>query len=546
VSPSLARTTTWREEQRNRLLRRADWRFLLPEVNPGKTICFAKGSIAEAARSVSNVFADAAESHGDEYDLAVALDPQEETIRKAFASLRPGGAFYVEWRFRRNRGLGSIRRRLVGAGFRDVSLYWPRPDPEVAPATIWLSLECPDVLRYYLDHRPPARSPARKLARAARRKAFLPWPRFRVASPISSIAVRPGGESADLRSSNKSDRGENLRSEGSSGILYEIRDGWARWGLGATPEGLSMLLLTRGQRASGKAVALVFAPGQARPVLAVKMPRVSESVAVLRREVGILHALGGHARIRDSVPRVLTAGETPSGYLVVETAIGGLPAFVAVSRRNFREIAHKAAEWLARLAGCPEPQPRSQWWPRLVEPLLADFQDHFGRVVEPDLLVECRRILNSIGTLPLVWEQRDFSPWNVFVDRVKGVAAVDWESAEPNGLPLLDLVYFLTYLSFSIDHSKRTGRFLESYRAFLDPKSFTGRIAKECIDRYSKDVGFEAASYRPLRILTWLLHSRSEHAQLVADAGAQPSKGALQQALFFRLWREEICLSDRT
>jgi hypothetical protein len=302
-----------------------------------------------------------------------------------------------------------------------------------------------------------------------------------------------------------------------------------------------MLLLTGGLRASGKAVALIFAGGETRPILAVKMPRVPESAAVLRREVSILSALRDQALIRDSIPRVLAAGEVPSGYFVVETAFTGLPAYVVVNRQNFRSLALKATEWLARLAGRPEPQSILEWWPRLIEPLLLEFQQHFGVVVEHDLLQECRRLLASLGPLPLVWEQRDFSPWNVFVDRVGDIAAVDWESAEPEGLPLLDLVYFLTYLSFSIDQAKKTGRFLESYRAFCDPSSFSGRIAKECMDRYSIDVGLDKTLFRPLRMLTWLLHSRSEYAQLVADAGGPPPTEALQNAMFYRLWKEEIC-----
>lgn len=529
------------EKQRNRLLRRADWRFLLPDFHPGKAICFAAGSLADAARCVSDSVAQASGYQNTGFDLAVALDPGPEAIEKAFASLNPGGTFYAEWRSRPNRDVDSIRRRLARAGFGNVSLYWPRPDPEVEPATIWLPLESPEVLRYYLDHRPLARNLARTLARAVRRIAFLPRPRFRFASPVSSVARRPASNPITPGLLHQPAALEMSHREASSKILNMIRDGWTRWGVGATtPEHLSMMLVTRGQRASGKAVALVFAAGDDNPVLAVKMPRVPESVAFLRREVSILHALGDHALIRDSVPRVLAAGEAPAGYVVVETALRGLPAFVVLNRQNFRQVAIKATEWLERLAGRPEPRPRSEWWPRLVEPLLSEFQEHFGSVIEPDLLHECRRILDSLGSLPLVWEQRDFSPWNVFVDREGEIAAVDWESAEQEGLPLLDLVYFLTYLSFSLDRARQTGRFTDSYRALLDPLSFTGSIARECMDRYAIAIGLDETQYRPLRLLTWILHARSEYLHLVGDAGRPPSQDALRRALFVGLWREEV------
>ena len=523
------------EGRRNRLLRRVDWRFLLENIHPARTICFTGGSIAEAVRLISPDVADKAEPADPPRDLAVAMDPDERTIRDAFRGLEPGGSFYAEWRLRRNRDPRSIRRKLISAGFEDVVLYWPRPDPEVASAAIWLPIESREALRFYLDNRPPARNTVRRLARAIRRVFFLPRPRFKLANPVCSIARR-----------GRTDPGERIRTAGdsavenSSAILPGIREHWPQWNLGNTPERLTSILITRGLRASGKAVALVFADSRRQPTLAVKMARIPESARVLRREASILEALQAYPAIRDSIPRVLWSGEVSSAGRLVETAIRGLPAFVAVNRQNFREIASKAAQWLVRLAGRPQPRARSDWWRRLAEPALTEFENHFGSVLPPDFPGECRRILESLGPLPLVWEQRDFSPWNVFVDSAGEISAVDWESAEPDGFPLLDLVYFLTYLSFSLDQARRTGRFLDSYRAFLDPGSFTGRIAAECMDRYSETLGLVRTARRPLRVMTWLLHLRSEYAQLAGDACGSPSPEALRQALFLRLLEEEV------
>ena len=43
------------EAERNRLLRRVDWRFLLADPQPQRVICFVDGSMAEALRLVGDV-----------------------------------------------------------------------------------------------------------------------------------------------------------------------------------------------------------------------------------------------------------------------------------------------------------------------------------------------------------------------------------------------------------------------------------------------------------------------------------------------------------
>ena len=139
-----------------------------------------------------------------------------------------------------------------------------------------------------------------------------------------------------------------------------------------------------------------------------------------------------------------------------------------------------------------------------------------------------------------MFEQRDCSPWNVLIANVGELVILDWESAEPRGLPLLDLIYFLTYLMFFLDGAMESQRFTESYRAMLDPATFTGRIVTECQQRYLACVGLNPVVVRPLRLLTWLIHSRSEYQRLAAERAGQPDPADLRRSLFVRLWEEEL------
>jgi hypothetical protein len=144
-----------------------------------------------------------------------------------------------------------------------------------------------------------------------------------------------------------------------------------------------------------------------------------------------------------------------------------------------------------------------------------------------------------MGECP-VCEHRDFSPWNVLLDSKGELVVLDWESAELHGLPCLDLVYFLTFLSFFIDGAMDSGLYLDSFRSQLDPDSFTGRVVEECQQRYINSVGLDRAVLPPLRLFAWTFHSLSEYKRLSEDKSGRLESEDLQRSLFLQLWREEL------
>src|SRR4051794_12364252 len=110
-------TDTPVEQVRNRVLRRADWRFLLPAPNPARGICFADGLLADSVAAISGGMADSsAPAPRPACDLAVVVDPDDATLRRAHAALRAGGSLYSEWYSLRVGGPGAVRRRLEDAG----------------------------------------------------------------------------------------------------------------------------------------------------------------------------------------------------------------------------------------------------------------------------------------------------------------------------------------------------------------------------------------------------------------------------------------------
>jgi len=225
---------------------------------------------------------------------------------------------------------------------------------------------------------------------------------------------------------------------------------------------------------------------------------------------------------------------------VSETALIGRPLHALMGRVGYRDLARKATDWLLDLAALPPPRSPESQWTRIIEPALRDFARAFGPILDPEMLRETRDILTTLQPLPLVCEQRDFSPWNVFVAHDGALIVFDWESSERAGLPALDLIYFLSYLAFFRDGAMTSGRYRPSYRAGLDPSTFTGAVRHECLSRYASGTGIDRSMLRPLQLLVWVIHSRSEYRHYQADEGDAPSAETLRRSVFFQLWEEEL------
>lgn len=511
-------------ERRTALLRRVDWRLLLPCPRPRLSVAAAHGALVEAVRSVSErVCADLDSARG--CDLVVAIDPDAAVCRAAHRALAPQGWIYVEWRRPFRIRASAARRRLEQAGFTDVICYWRWRTDEMPRA--WLPLQARGALRHFwrIKNRPghTMRNVARHLIWTVARMTGL-------LVPIVAIGQKPG----DSPSTRERDRY----------LLGLVRDRWSQWGLGEAPGRLSCLLVTGGNRAISKCVGLIFEEPDPRPRLAIKLPRVPESVPALAKEAAVLDAL--HSRYPAAcagIPRLLQFAECCERTMLVETALTGTPLEAVVTRGKFRALALQGTDWLADFAGRTARVPRDEWRLRIARPAIADFADNFHGVADPQLLEHTRAMLGTVGALPRVVEQRDCSPWNVLVDPDGALVVLDWESAELDGLPALDLIYFIAYLAFALDGvpiDTASERLRASYRRLLDPASFTGRVRRDCMARYAERIGLEPADIEPLAALTWLIHARSDYRRFTADAAGRPHPERLRQSVFLALWEEEV------
>jgi hypothetical protein len=240
------------------------------------------------------------------------------------------------------------------------------------------------------------------------------------------------------------------------------------------------------------------------------------------------------------VPRFLFRRDIDSVPLLGETALEGRPLQSLLTSRNLASWSIKVTDWLAALAHGPTPCPADHWRRAIVEPVLSEFVERFGSVVDPGLLREGEAMVRGIGSLPPVPEQRDFGPWNLLVSPTGELAVLDWESAEVEGLPALDLLYYLAHASFNIDRATDRESRVKSYRRSLDPSTLTGAVRRHCLARYVETLGIEPACLGPLRALVWLIHAPSEFRHAAADAGGPPPPDVLERSLFLALWQQEV------
>lgn len=476
----------------NRLMRRCDWRFLVGNHRLGRTLCLARGRLRKGVTLLSREVVLAAPPGS--CDLAVISWPDAVSLAAARTALRAGGSLYAEW-YGFASGAARVADRLRRHRFNGVEVFRPWPWPCLLPARFWVPIGSAAAANYARNN------------------------------PLLQDHPRPGIGSWTLR------------------LLFRLLDRIGEPGIfcavghveaAATSARPLRMLIAIGPRSVSKVVELEFTNSAPEPTYVVKHARTAEAAVGLRREAAMLRELAAVV----GVPRVLDVVERGEGIAIRETAVRGRPLWATLRAGNHEEIAFDATEWLISLAhhsartadeACVEAQD-----------CLKEFQANFGFLVRADAIRTAQQSFMQLYRLPGMVEQRDFGPWNILRDDDGNLSVVDWESASANGLAAMDLAYFLAYLSFFVAGAMRSRRFVEVYRASLDPATPLGALRVRCFERYARAFGVDLQLFRPIPLLAWTLHSRSEYRQFTEDFNGPPPFAKLRTSLFAALWREEL------
>jgi hypothetical protein len=285
-----------------------------------------------------------------------------------------------------------------------------------------------------------------------------------------------------------------------------LTDNWQRLALDrfGSLGRVSCVLATPRFRASGHVVFLVLSDWLLAPILVGKVPRLPGDDRPLAREAANLRALqlvraGGF----DCVPHLVAYETKPGPALLLETAVLGAP--VRLGANGSGSTVEKIVDWLIEfhLATMRSCDTVAEWHERLVDDPGERFLTRLhSTAAERGLVDRTSDIAAPLrdSEIPLVFEHGDFSPPNILADHDGTIGIVDWELAHPDGLPALDLFFFLAAAAFARDGASTDETYLASFRrAFFGPSAWAPRY----ISRYAQRLGLSPQLLAPLFVLCW-------------------------------------------
>ena len=373
--------------------------------------------------------------------------------------------------------------------------------------------------------------PAR-VERAVRRLVPFPWSR------LDRSGILIGGRDVDLDGETKpgATRPGEAGADAGPAVPAYVREmaaaagrdltGW-RWGVAA-----------RGDYDTQKVLVLLTPPGATDPTGVVKVTRSAAHAARLENEAVALAGLAAVPEGRERAPQPWFSGRHAGRALLGESFIEAVP---------FAQRAHWDADcpqlddalgWLTALGAAT----RRDVAPRTIAATLGVLLDRYVATYAPSpeetaaLSAQFEALAAIDAPLPTVLQHGDPGIWNLVVDEDGRTVFLDWESAEPDGLPLWDLLY--CFRSYAAAASRRSGardRIEAAGQVLLDGTPLSERLIA-AVAAYRDAVGLPVEAVEPLIYACWLHRSLKEATRLSASR--------LAQGTYVRLVRRMIARPD--
>jgi hypothetical protein len=523
-------------DERLRIARRIDWRFLLPTPELGR-VAVIGGTDAELQAALSALGpvtrlddGDGQVDAGATFDTVIATGRIERVdLARAAAAVGAGGRLVLEiggplagpLRDGRSSGVGAavrFARGLEAGGFDPVRTWWTWPTH--ARAASWARTDDPVAVQAMVTRRFGSRvgsvagGLAGRLAGGQAGRRLLG-----VGAPAVTIIAARGGAPGGIIERRLTTAGRDEETGGAGGLL----------------------VLTPRYRASAHVVGLAIArDGTVDRV--VKVARLADDTT-LEHEASILGAVGptlgatGRCPALVDAPGLATEIGGGTWPVLVETGVEGSPLDPGVVRRDRDAAVRGIVALLAELPVRPGSARATPVGRRLTDALgriraigdgSGDGSD--GATVagrELAALVErTARIVEPLGraNLPRVLEHGDPAHPNLLIRDDGSVAAVDWERGEADGLPLHDLTIALAYVAAAVRDAREA---TTQAAAFRDAMTGADPWAASALDGEARRTGIDLALRPALvvvafaRSVAWL----AEHLEVAARPSAEADAG---------------------
>jgi len=429
----------------------------------------------------------------DDYDLVVVASRRlagRIGAQELARVLKPDGSLYLEPP-RLRLGRRGVESLPVGLGRRE--------DLWAAPA--W------GELRFAA---PAADSAA---VTYVKRRFFKPLFRRTLAKRPGKVAAKTPLANALARRRALLVRGDETDSTAPPAYLRSIAAG-----AGTPIESHRWAFAAPGAYSTQKALFFLFAGEDTEPQSVVKITRDAKHNPRLENEwqaLALLHEreLGDPS----TRPAPLFFGHHAGLAVLGQTAVSGAPFVERTKATDDCPRARAVVEWLydlglstARVAPDPTRAVGS------LEALLARFDELYrmDRLTSRFLEGQLAALASDAGALRLVFQHGDPGPWNIVVTADGRPGFLDWESADPDGMPLWDLFHFLR--SFGLIVSRKAGRH-DAAKSFDDQVLWTSALNKLLVDatgRFCEETGMPTRLVEPLFFLCWAHRAVKEASRL--------------------------------
>ena len=303
---------------------------------------------------------------------------------------------------------------------------------------------------------------------------------------------------------------------------------------------MSCGLSARGKFNANKNIFYLFDAKGEKAKAVVKMTRAPELNKRLENEYRVLaklHQQGFAAK--GTYPEPLFFGIHAGLAVLGQMAVYGEPFRSRTKATIDCPIANDALNWIVKL-GIASSNMAAATSAEVVAALMKLYR-RFAEIyplsnLEADFLVEQIKTIDRVSKkFPLVFQHGDPGTWNMLVSPENRVIVIDWEAGEPEGMPLWDLFYFLRTYGSWMSRAQSKKNPLQSFSQNFLEFSPLHELLLTALKRYCDGVSLGTDLISPLFYTCWMHRALKESTRLQKDA--------LTKGTFFTLLRH--CIEQR-